>query len=120
MALAPGSSATITVDGTVAADATGVLSNTATVQAPAGVLDTVSGNNSATDDTTLTPKADVRIAKDDGFAVALIPHTLVVTTLADLGMGDRVNLEVDILSKYVQRALQASGVLPTAAADRAG
>ena len=40
-----------------------------------------------------------------GFAVALIPHTREVTTLGTLAAGDRVNLEVDILAKYVERAL---------------
>lgn len=40
-----------------------------------------------------------------GFSVALIPHTLEVTTLAALAVGDRVNLEVDVLAKYVERAL---------------
>jgi len=50
----------------------------------------------------------------DRFAVALIPHTLEVTTLDDLAPGDRVNVEVDVLAKYVQRALQPSGVVPDA------
>ena len=40
-----------------------------------------------------------------GFHVALIPHTLEVTTLGRLQKGDRVNLEVDILGKYVARYL---------------
>jgi riboflavin synthase alpha subunit len=40
---------------------------------------------------------------DDAFAVALIPHTLTVTTLGTLAIGDRVNLEVDVLAKYVER-----------------
>ncbi len=40
------------------------------------------------------------------FAVALIPHTLAVTTLGDRRPGDRVNVEVDILGKYVQRYLE--------------
>jgi len=40
-----------------------------------------------------------------GFAVALIPHTREVTTLGTLAPGDRVNLEVDILAKYVERVL---------------
>jgi riboflavin synthase len=40
-----------------------------------------------------------------GFAVALVPHTLEVTTLGRLQPGDRVNLEVDILAKYVERLL---------------
>jgi riboflavin synthase len=42
---------------------------------------------------------------DRGFAVALVPHTLEVTTLGRLQPGDRVNLEVDILAKYVERLL---------------
>jgi riboflavin synthase len=48
----------------------------------------------------------------DRFEVALIPHTLEVTTLGSLEPGDRVNLEVDILAKYVQRSLLVSGVIP--------
>jgi riboflavin synthase len=42
---------------------------------------------------------------DDAFAVALIPHTLVETTLGSVSIGDRVNLEVDVLAKYVERLL---------------
>jgi riboflavin synthase len=38
-----------------------------------------------------------------GFAVALVPHTLEVTTLGALEPGAAVNLEVDILAKYVER-----------------
>src|SRR5919198_1056131 len=40
---------------------------------------------------------------DDTFTVALVPHTLVVTTLGDLREGSAVNLEVDVLAKYVER-----------------
>lgn len=40
------------------------------------------------------------------FSVALIPHTLEVTTLGQLKLGDSVNLETDVLAKYVQRQLQ--------------
>ena len=43
----------------------------------------------------------------DRFSVALIPHTLAVTTLGKLRTGDRVNLETDVLAKYVQRAVAA-------------
>jgi len=39
----------------------------------------------------------------DGFDVALIPHTLQVTTLGTLAAGSRVNLEADVLGKYVQK-----------------
>ncbi len=43
---------------------------------------------------------------DDSFTVALIPHTLEVTTLGKRKVGDEVNLETDLLAKYVQRSLQ--------------
>ncbi len=43
-----------------------------------------------------------------GFAVALIPHTLTVTTLGALAAGDPVNLEVDVLAKYVERLMPPS------------
>jgi riboflavin synthase len=39
----------------------------------------------------------------DGFAVALVPHTLTVTTLGDAAAGDEVNLESDVLAKYVEK-----------------
>ncbi len=42
---------------------------------------------------------------DDGFTVAVIPHTMEVTTLGRRGIGDRVNLEVDVVAKYVERLL---------------
>ncbi len=45
-------------------------------------------------------------ADRDSFTVALIPHTLSATTLGWRKVGDRVNLETDILAKYVQRALE--------------
>ena len=45
---------------------------------------------------------------DDGFAVALIPHTLAVTTLGRRRAGEQVNIEVDILAKYVQRLLEGA------------
>jgi riboflavin synthase len=43
-----------------------------------------------------------------GFAVALIPHTLTETTLGALGPADVVNLEVDVLAKYVERLLPST------------
>lgn len=39
----------------------------------------------------------------DRFSVALIPHTLTVTTLGRRQIGDRVNLETDVLAKYVEK-----------------
>jgi riboflavin synthase len=45
---------------------------------------------------------------DDGFEVALIPHSLAMTTLGLREVGEEVNLEVDVLAKYVERLLKAS------------
>jgi riboflavin synthase len=53
----------------------------------------------AVDGTSLT----VAAVDDEGFAVALIPHTLEATTLGSLEPGDPVNLEVDVLAKYVEK-----------------
>ena len=45
---------------------------------------------------------------DDWFEVGLIPETLRATVLGDKAVGDPVNLEVDVLAKYVERLLAAS------------
>jgi riboflavin synthase len=45
----------------------------------------------------------------DAFAVALVPHTLEATTLGAVGPGDPLNLEVDVLAKYVEKLVQADG-----------
>ena len=55
----------------------------------------------AVDGTSLTVAALDRA----GFAVALVPHTLEATTLGELAPGDPVNLEPDVLAKYVERLL---------------
>lgn len=45
---------------------------------------------------------------DDWFELALIPHTLAVTTFGDAQPGRRVNLEVDVFAKYVEKFSQGS------------
>jgi riboflavin synthase len=45
-------------------------------------------------------------AARDSFSVSLIPTTLQVTTLGDRRVGDRVNLEVDAIAKYVERLME--------------
>ncbi len=45
---------------------------------------------------------------DRSFSVALIPHTLQHTTLGNLQVGDRVNLETDLLAKYVARQMSST------------
>lgn len=46
------------------------------------------------------------------FSVGLIPHTLTVTVLGDRTVGDTVNLEVDVIAKYVRRMLGAGTATP--------
>jgi riboflavin synthase len=64
----------------------------------------------------LVPKGSVAVdgvsltvvdATATGFSVALIPHTLAETTLGQRKPGDAVNIETDILGKYVQKLLAA-------------
>jgi riboflavin synthase len=47
----------------------------------------------------------VAAVEDESFTVALIPETLERTTLGDAGPGTRVNLEVDVFAKYVERLM---------------
>ncbi len=58
----------------------------------------------AVDGVSLTVNA-VEDGADTQFSVNLIPHTLAVTTLGDLQQGDPINLEVDLMARYVQRML---------------
>lgn len=66
----------------------------------------------------LVPKGSVAVdgvsltvvgVEEVGFDVALIPHTLAVTTLGDRRPGDRVNLEADVIGKYVWSYLERVG-----------
>jgi riboflavin synthase len=63
---------------------------------------TVEKGSIAVQGTSLT----VAALDDSGFAVALIPHTLSETTLGELVPGRPVNLEGDVLAKYVERLLE--------------
>jgi riboflavin synthase len=75
-----------------------------TVEAPAEVLRYCVEKGSITvDGVSLT----IAALDPDVFTVALVPHTLAATTLGGLETGDELNLEVDVLAKYVERALQA-------------
>lgn len=58
-------------------------------------------------------------ALDDGFTVAVIPHTAEVTTLGRRRVGDRVNLEVDVMAKYVERLVEATLADRVASAEAA-
>jgi uncharacterized repeat protein (TIGR01451 family) len=71
-----GSSVTYTAACTIAAGATGSLSNTATVATPVGVNDPTPGNNSATDTDTLTAQADVALTITDNHAIVEIGQSV--------------------------------------------
>lgn len=45
----------------------------------------------------------VNAVSQDGFSVNIIPHTYAVTTLGELRVGNKVNIETDIIGKYVER-----------------
>jgi riboflavin synthase len=59
------------------------------------------------DGTSLT----VMVVDDEGFSVGLVPHTLAVTVLGRREVGDHVNLEVDVIAKYVERMLRRGNVI---------
>ena len=76
-----------------------------TVEAPAEILRyCVEKGSIAVDGVSLT----VAALRNDAFELALIPHTLAETTLSTLRSGDEVNLEVDVLAKYVERLLPST------------
>ena len=62
----------------------------------------------AVDGTSLTVTAVNTVTESGWFEIVLIPHTLVSTTLGELVEGSRVNLEVDVFAKYVERMTEMS------------
>ena len=56
-------------------------------------------------------------ALPDGFTVAVIPHTMAVTTLGTRLPGDAVNLEADVIAKYTERLLRGGAESPYSAAS---
>jgi riboflavin synthase len=80
------------------------------LRAPPGLARFVAEKGSvALDGVSLT----VNEAAGDMFSVLIIPHTLKVTTLGALSVGDQVNLEVDLMARYAARLMDAK----TASAD---
>jgi riboflavin synthase len=96
------------VDGVGTVDARDPLPDGSTAMrcaAPTDVLRyMVEKGSIAVDGVSLT----VTAVDDAGFTVAVIPHTLAVTTLGAKDPGAPVNLEVDVLAKYVERLLDGA------------
>src|SRR5260370_39903463 len=81
------------------------------VRAPSGLARYIARKGSiAVQGVSLT----VNAVRGSEFEVNLIPHTLAVTTLKHLRVGDRVNLEVDPLARYAERLLRRYAVQPAA------
>ena len=79
------------------------------VTAPVALLRYIVEKGSITvDGTSLT----VAAVHPDGFSVAIIPHTAEMTTLGHKGTGDPVNLEVDVIAKYVESLLPGAATSP--------
>jgi riboflavin synthase len=73
------------------------------IAAPSELMRYLAQKGSVTVDGVSLTVSDVR---DDGFSVSLIPETLARTSLGEAQVGDRVNLEADILAKHVERLLK--------------
>jgi riboflavin synthase len=89
--------------GTVASVVRDETSATMTIAVPDGLNRyMVEKGSIAVDGVSLTLAA----LDDRTFTVALVPHTLSLTTLGERQPGDRVNLEVDVVSKYVEKLVR--------------
>ena len=79
------------------------------IRAPADLAPLIAPKGSITVDGVSLTVNEVAINEVDGpvFGVLIIPHTWAVTTLSRLKAGDRVNLEADMLARYVSRILAA-------------
>lgn len=74
--------------------------------APTALLRYIAGKGSiCVDGVSLT----VNAVDDAGFEVALVPHTVAHTAFGENAVGEAVNLEVDLVARYVERLLQARG-----------
>ena len=61
----------------------------------------------------------VNAVDGEGFEVALIPHTVAHTRFAETAVGDAVNLEIDLVARYVERLLGARAAVDAAGGEGA-
>ncbi len=126
--LAPGSSVTFTIDGTIDPSARGALSNTATVALVAGLLEDPNlADNTATDNTSLAPAIDLSIVKSDDADPVIAGAALVYTLeVGNAGPSDATGVEVtDTLPAGVSfvsaspGCVESAGVVACAVGDLA-
>ena len=91
------------VGSVVSVDPDGVGGALLRIEIPEDLLDAVVSKGSITIDGVSLTVAELH---DDGVTIALIPHTLAVTTLGSAAPGDAVNVEVDLIARYVQRLIE--------------
>ena len=97
--LPAGGVVTYTAVCTLSPSAVGILSNTATVAPPIGITDPVPGNDSATDNDTTFPEANVGITKTDGSATE-VPGTSVIYTIVATNAGPNAAPSVTIVDNF--------------------
>jgi riboflavin synthase len=86
-----------------------------TIEAPPEVLPFLAAKGSVSvDGVSLT----VNAVTGDAFRLVVIPHTLAATTLAGIATGTDVNLEADVVARYVARLLESRGETPGPLAAR--
>ena len=87
--VAPGGTVSFVVTALIDADATGVLTNTASITVPGGFTDSNPANNSATDVTDLDPAVDLSVTKTDG-QVSVVPGTAINYTITVTNSGPSI------------------------------
>ena len=55
---------------------------------------------------------------DSNFGINIVPHTLEATTLSELGVGNEINIEVDLLSRYIERLLMGAPAVDTGVQEK--
>lgn len=93
-----GASVTFVIDCAIAAGATGMLDNQASITPPVGTVDPAAGNDSSASSTTLEPTGDLSILKTDGETAVVPPTQLIYTILVEnAGPSDAVAAQVQDL-----------------------
>ncbi|MBB6500680.1 Ig-like domain-containing protein [Pedobacter cryoconitis] len=115
LTLASGQSTTLTIAGTVAANATGSLSNTVSVVVPAGVTDPTPGNNTATITTPVSRVIDLGVTKTSVPKPPVAGQTVTYTiTLSNNGPGTLLAADVVTLTDNLPAGFTASSFVPSA------
>ena len=117
--LAVNGTATFTVTATIASTATGTLTNIASVATPSGITDPNSANNSATDSTTLAPRADLAISKTNN-ATTINAGSSVTYTITVRNNGPSAATNADVADTLPTGLSNASWTCTASAGSSCG